>query len=285
VASMAADAAAFGPLVDTTWLAEHLGDPDVAVVDCRYTLTDPRAGERGWLEGHIPGAAFLSVSSDLSGELREGGTDGGRAPLPEAAEFEAVARRAGIGNATKVVAYDEAGEGGATRLWWLLRHFGHDAAAVLDGALGAWKAAGGELRGGAERPAPGDFTASDGRGDTVSLDEVRSGSQRVLDAREPERFRGEREPLDPVAGHIPGALNVPSQELAPAGRFPDADELRDRLGDGGFVASCGSGITATTLLLAAEIAGVEGRLYPGSWSEWSRRGLPVETGDDQEARQ
>jgi thiosulfate/3-mercaptopyruvate sulfurtransferase len=269
----------FGPLVDVDWLKAHLDQPDVTVVDCRYTLTDPQAGERGWRHGHIPGAAFLSVSGDLSGELRDGGSDGGRAPLPAAVDFEASARRAGIGARSKVVAYDETGEGGSSRLWWLLRHFGHDSVAVLDGGLKAWTRAGGELRRGAEQPAPGDFTARERRGDTVSVQDVENGSLRLLDAREPERFRGQKEHMDPVAGHIPRARNVPSPQVAPGGRFLGEDGLRRRLGEEPFVAYCGSGITATTLLLAAEIAGVEGRLYPGSWSEWSRRGLPVETGE------
>jgi thiosulfate/3-mercaptopyruvate sulfurtransferase len=270
----------FGPIVDVEWLEAHLGEPGIVVVDCRYTLTDPQAGERGWLEGHIPGAAFLRVSGDLAGELRDGGKDGGRAPLPAAPDFEASARRAGIGKGSSVVAYDEGGEGGSTRLWWLLRHFGHDSVALLDGGLRAWSEAGGELRSGPEQTAPGDFIAREREGDTVSLDDVEGGSLRLLDAREPERFRGETEAMDPVAGHIPGARNVPSQELAPGGRFPDRDELRARLGEEPFVAYCGSGITATTLLLAAEVAGLEGRLYPGSWSEWSRRELPVATEDD-----
>ena len=270
----------FGPVVDVEWLEAHLGEPGVVVVDCRYTLTDPQAGERGWLEGHIPGAAFLSVSGDLAGERRDGGKDGGRAPLPAAPDFEASARRAGIGKGARVVAYDEAGEGGATRLWWLLRHFGHDSVAVLNGGLRAWTEAGGDLRSGAEQTAAGDFAAREREGDTVGLGHVKEGASRLLDAREPERFRGETEVLDPVAGHIPGARNVPFQELAPDGLFPDRDELRERLGGEPFVAYCGSGITATTLLLAAELAGVEGRLYPGSWSEWSRRELPVATGND-----
>jgi thiosulfate/3-mercaptopyruvate sulfurtransferase len=174
--------------------------------------------------------------------------------------------------------YDEAGEGGSARLWWLLRHFGHDSVAVLDGGLKAWSDAGGELRSGAEQAVPGDFIARERQGDTVGVDDVEKGALRLLDAREPERFRGETEPMDPVAGHIPGARNVPSQDLAPGGRFPEPDELRARLGEQSFVAYCGSGMTASTLLLAAEVAGVEARLYPGSWSEWSRRGLPVETG-------
>jgi thiosulfate/3-mercaptopyruvate sulfurtransferase len=269
----------FGPIVDVEWLKSHLTEPDIAVVDCRYTLTDPPAGERGWLEGHIPGAAFLSVSGDLSGRLREGGREGGRAPIPEARDFEASARRAGIGDRSRVVAYDEGGEGGATRLWWLLRHFGHESVAVLDGGLRAWSEAGGALRSGPEQSAPGDFRANERQGDTVGLGDVEEGSLLLLDARESERFRGEAEALDPAAGHIPGARNVPSQDLAPGGRFADRDELKAGLGEQPFVAYCGSGITATTLLLAAELAGVEARLYPGSWSEWSRRGRAVETGE------
>jgi thiosulfate/3-mercaptopyruvate sulfurtransferase len=264
--------------VDVDWLRSHLGEPGLTVVDCRFALTDPQAGERGWLAGHIPGAAFLDVDRDLSGELRGGGADGGRHPLPAAAAFEAAARRAGIGSHSRVVAYDEAGEGGAARLWWLLRHFGHGRAAVLDGGLRAWRAPAGPLRAGPERPPPGDFVARPRSGDTVGTEEVRAGAGPLLDARAPERFRGESEPMDPVAGHIPGARNVPFAELAPEGRFAPAAELRRQLGAEPFVAYCGSGVTAATLLLAAELAGVEGRLYPGSWSEWSRRGLPAASG-------
>jgi thiosulfate/3-mercaptopyruvate sulfurtransferase len=268
--------ARFGPLVDPDWLLAHLGEPGLVVVDCRFTLTDPAADEPGWLAGHVPGAAFLAVGRDLAGELRDGGAEGGRHPLPDAREFETSARRAGIGAQSRVVAYDERGEGGAARLWWLLRHFGHRRAAVLDGGLTAWRGAGGPLRAGAEQVAPGDFVARARRGDTLAAEQLRG--RRLLDARAAERFRGESEPIDPVAGHIPGAGNVPFTELAPDGRFPPPAELRERLGPAPFVAYCGSGVTACVLLLAADSAGVEARLYPGSWSEWSRRGLPVETG-------
>jgi thiosulfate/3-mercaptopyruvate sulfurtransferase len=188
-----------------------------------------------------------------------------------------------------VVAYDESGEGGAARLWWLLRHFGHDDAAVLDGGLAAWREAGGRLRAGSEQVEPGDFAARPREGDTVSAEEIAEAAEgrraggagagpaagvpfRLLDARAPERFRGEVEPIDPVAGHIPGAANVPFAEIAPRGRFLPEVELRERLGEDPFVAYCGSGVTACTLVLAGELAGVEGRLYPGSWSEWCRRG-------------
>jgi thiosulfate/3-mercaptopyruvate sulfurtransferase len=270
----------FGPLVDPAWLREHLGEEGLVVVDCHFVLGKPGAGEQAWLHAHIPGAVFLDVDRDLAGPLREGGADGGRHPLPDAARFEAAARRAGIGTGSRVVAYDEAGEGGAVRLWWLLRHFGHADVAVLDGGLEAWREAGGPVRGGPEEVAPGDFEANPREGEVVSTEEVASGSLRLLDARAPERFRGEVEPVDPVAGHIPGAVNVPFAEIAPGGRFLEPEALRERLGDEPFVASCGSGVTACTLLLAAELAGVPARLYPGSFSEWSRRGLPVERDAD-----
>jgi thiosulfate/3-mercaptopyruvate sulfurtransferase len=263
-------------LVNPAWLREHLRDPGLVVVDCRYVLGTPGAGEPRWLEGHIPGAAFLDVDRDLAAEPGERG----RHPLPEAQDFQAAARRAGIGRDSRVVAYDEAGEGGAARLWWLLRHFGHDDVAALDGGLAGWRDEGGPLQAGAEETEEGDFVARPREGDTVGADELLSTAPLglLLDARAPERFAGDVEPIDAVAGHIPGAVNLPFAELAPGGRFPPSERLRERLGDGPFVAYCGSGITACTLLLAGEVAGVEGRLYPGSWSEWSRHGLPVETG-------
>ncbi len=263
--------------METAWLRAHQAEPGLVVVDCRYVLGKPGAGEEAYRQGHIPGAAFLDVDHDLAAEPGERG----RHPLPEAADFEAAARSAGIGRTSRVVAYDEAGEGGAARLWWLLRHFSHDEVAVLNGGLAAWREEDGALAAGAEdaplRQAATPFIAHQRDHDTVTADELKAGRARLLDARAPKRFRGEVEPIDAVAGHIPGAVNVPFAELAPGGRFPPSAGLRESLGDLPFVAYCGSGITACTLLLAGELAGVEGRLYPGSWSEWSRRGLPVET--------
>lgn len=259
--------------MEPAWLRAHLNDPGLVIVDCRYVLGQPGAGRPKWLEGHIPGAAFLDVDRDLAGEPGERG----RHPLPEAADFEAVARRAGIGGTSRVVAYDEAGEGGAVRLWWLLRHFGHDEAAVLNGGLAAWREEGGPLEAGEANagprhpPAKHPFTANRREDDTAAAEELSATTARLLDARAPERYRGETEPIDPVAGHIPGAVNVFFGEIAPKGRFLPDTELRERLGDEPFVAYCGSGITACTLVLAGELAGVEGRLYPGSWSEWCRR--------------
>lgn len=271
----------FGPTVDVAWLRGHLGEAGLAVVDCRWRLGEPGAGERAYLDEHVPGAAFLDVDRDLSSPPGAGG----RHPLPEAAAFEAAAGRAGIRRESRVVAYDEAGEGGAVRLWWLLRHFGHHAAAVLDGGLRAWREVGGPVSAEAERIEPGDFEARPRSGDTADADElldlIDDRGMVLLDARAPERFMGVSEPLDPVAGHIPGAVNVPYADLAPGGRFLPAPELRRRLGKASrgrqIVAYCGSGVTSCTLVLAAELAGVgPARLYPGSWSEWSGRGLPAE---------
>jgi len=274
-----------GPLVEASWLLTRLGAPGLVVVDCRFTLSEPGAGERAWREGHIPRAAFLDVDRDLAGEPG----DRGRHPLPEPADFEAAARRAGIDSQSSVVAYDEAGEGGAVRLWWLLRHFGHERVAVLNGGLRAWREAGGPLRAGEEERGAGDFGAHPRENDTVAAEdlltsagETQSRSRILLDARVPERFRGEVEPIDPVAGHIPGATNLPFVEAAPAGRLLPREELRARFESAGaapgqeLVAYCGSGVTACTLVLAAELAGLPTpRLYPGSWSEWVRRGYPA----------
>ncbi len=265
-------------LVDAAWLLEHHRDPDVVVVDCRWKLGEPGAGEELYLAGHIPGASFLDVDRDLAG------TPGarGRHPLPDADEFERAARDAGIRGDAHVVAYDEGVEAGAARLWWLLRHFGQERVSILDGGLAAWREAGGPLEPGRltlGRLTP-DFTARPRTGDTVTADEVRDGGLVLLDARAPARYRGDAEPIDPVAGHIPGAVNVPFASLAPDGRFLDPAELRDRLAAAGVrpgatvAAYCGSGVTATVVVAAAAVAGIDGvRLYPGSWSEWCALGL------------
>jgi thiosulfate/3-mercaptopyruvate sulfurtransferase len=273
----------FGPIVDVAWLRAHLRLPDLRLVDCRWKLGQPGAGRQAYLAGHIPGAAFLDLDTDLSDPPGERG----RHPLPERERFEAAVRAAGISPSTRVVAYDEAGEGAAARLWWLLGHFGHEAVAVLDGGAAAWRTAGGELVPGDERPPPGDFAAAVREGDTANAGEIADGVDLTLiDARAPERYAGRTEPIDPAAGHIPGARNVPFGELAPGGSYLPADQLRERLEQAGataggeFVAYCGSGVSACTLMLAADLAGVRARLYPGSWSEWCARGGPVETGTD-----
>jgi thiosulfate/3-mercaptopyruvate sulfurtransferase len=251
-------------IVGADWLGEHLGD--VTVVDCRWSLLERGAGRRAYEAGHIPGAAHMDVEEDLSSP-----PGAGRHPLPEPDAFARAAARAGIGARTPVVAYAE-GNGGAARLWWLLRHFGHPSPAVLDGGFDAWP---GPLAEGAERPQPPaePFVPRPRDDDIASAEEILAATGLdLVDARAPERFRGEHEPIDPVAGHIPGARNVPFAQPVSA--------IGEQLGgaQGELVAYCGSGVTAATLVLAAEQAGLPARLYPGSWGEWCGRGLPAELG-------
>jgi thiosulfate/3-mercaptopyruvate sulfurtransferase len=236
-------------------------------VDCRWELGKPERGRELYLEGHVPGASFLDVERELSAPPA---TPGGRHPLPAEDDFARAAGAAGIGAGVFVVAYDQDMNGGAARLWWLLRHFGHNEVAVLEGGIGAWL---GPLRPGAEDVEPAEFTPRPRADDTIEADELaaRLGEPglTVVDARLPERYRGEVEPIDPVAGRIPGAVNAPFPEELPPG-LQDAPEL---------VAYCGSGVTAAVVLLRLAQAGREdAKLYPGSWSDWSGRGLPVETG-------
>jgi thiosulfate/3-mercaptopyruvate sulfurtransferase len=246
---------------------------NVRFADCRYDLLDPPSAHERYLEAHIPGAAFVDLDRDLS-DLSIPPEVGGRHPLPKADQFAEAMGRAGIGDNTLVVAYDDVMTGGAARLWWLLRHFGHDWVAVLDGGIHAWL---GPLASGEEKIRRTTFTPRERQGDTADSDELleRLGEPGLvlLDARQPERFRGESAGLDPVAGRIPGALNTPSTtgrlvELPPEALA--ADEV---------VAYCGSGVLACVPLLALHRAGrTDARLYPGSWSEWSRKGLPAEKG-------
>ena len=238
--------------------------------DCRYDLGNPPSARARYLEGHIPGAAFLDLETELS-DLSIPPEAGGRHPLPSAEQFAAVAGRSGIGPGTLVVAYDEGMTGGAARLWWLLRHFGHDSAAVLEGGLGIWL---GPLAQGEEAIEPTVFTPLERSDDLIATDEILDRlddpSLVLLDSRPEDRFRGEALGLDPVAGHIPGAVSVP---LTNGAQIPaevlEADEI---------ACYCGSGVAASATVLALHRAGrTDARLYAGSWSEWSRKGLPAET--------
>jgi len=269
---------AFGPLVSAGWLHDHINDEDVRVVDFRWYL-DGRKGSDAYERGHIPGAVFIELD-DVTGE--EGG---GRHPLPTREKFQAAMRVAGVDTTTKVVAYDDTGGSIAARLWFLLDLFGHEAQAVLDGGLQAW---GEPLETGMSSPAPGDFRASEpDRSRTLDFAAVRDlRGVPVLDARAGERYRGEKEPVDPKAGHIPGAVSAPfSENLGPDGRFKSPAALRARFAglgaENGAVVYCGSGVNATHDLLAMELAGVpNGRLYAGSWSDWSHHDAPVATGKE-----
>jgi thiosulfate/3-mercaptopyruvate sulfurtransferase len=219
-------------------------------VDCRWDITDPEAGRRLYVAGHVPGASFLDVERDLSSAPGARG----RHPLPSTEQFAAAASRAGIGAGVFVVAYGNMG--GAERLWWLLRHFGHDDCAVLD--LEGWR---GPLGSGVEEIEPREFVPHERTGDTIEADELASSLDRhvVVDARVPERWRGEPNPIDRVPGRIHGALNAPWNEPLP------------ELPSGDVVAYCGSGVTACVTLHRLALAGRDGRLYPGSWSEWEQR--------------
>jgi thiosulfate/3-mercaptopyruvate sulfurtransferase len=237
-------------------------------VDCRWELGKPERGHDLYLAGHIPGASFLDVERELSAPPAK---PGGRHPLPAAGEFAQAAGAAGIGPGVFVVAYDQGVTGGAARLWWLLRHFGHEDVAVLDGGIDVWA---GPLRGGEEEIQPAELTPRARTGDTIEAEELegRLGDDRLLllDARAPERYRGEMEPIDPVAGHIPGARNIPfTESTAIPADVLEAEQI---------VVYCGSGVTACVDLLALARAGREdAKLYPGSWSDWCARRLPVET--------
>jgi thiosulfate/3-mercaptopyruvate sulfurtransferase len=246
---------------------------NVRFVDCRYDLAEPRRARELYLEGHIPGAAFLDLDEDLS-DLSIPPEVAGRHPLPSAEQFARSAGRAGIGRDTLVVAYDEGMSGGAARLWWLLRHFGHDRTAVLDGGVRSWL---GPLATGEEQIEPAEFVPEEREDDVATTDELleRLDDPRLVlvDARQAERWRGESAGLDPVAGRIPGALNLPSL----TGRLPELPP--EIAGADEIVAYCGSGVLACVPLLALHRTGRNvARLYPGSWSEWSRKGLPVEKG-------
>lgn len=278
-------------LISAVELAQNLNSPNWIVLDCRHDLTNPNAGREAYAAGHIPGAQFVHLDEDLSdkspgpnGEFR------GRHPLPEREKFVSTLRRLGIDDDTQVIAYD--GQGGmyAARLWWMLRWVGHQAVAVLDGGIASWNAAGQQLSTDSVTKAPGTLNAAASLVATVSaaelLNNVSQATLLVVDARAPDRFRGENETLDPIGGHIPGARNrFFKDNLQADGTFKPVAQLRAEfsavIGSAEkSVMQCGSGVTACHNLLALEIAGMHGAaLYPGSWSEWCADATrPVATG-------
>ena len=259
-------------------LQRQLPAADLVIFDCRHDLMKPDAGSQAYAHGHSPGARFAHTDTDLSGP-KTGRS--GRHPLPDPTVFTSWLGNNGVDAGKQVVAYDHAGGASATRLWWMLRHWlGHDRAAVLDGGWEAWIKAGGPVT--AERPRMAVTTLRvTPRPAWVDVDYVRSHLNdpdvTLLDARAPERYRGETEPIDPVAGHIPGARNrLYKDNLDASGRFKSAAQLRAELSalledkrPDQIVHQCGSGVSACHNILAMEIAGLPGsRLYPGSWSEW-----------------
>jgi thiosulfate/3-mercaptopyruvate sulfurtransferase len=282
----------FTTLIEPAALAVHLEDADWVIVDCRHDLANLDAGRDAYAAGHLPNALFADMEHELSGEKRAAdGAFRGRHPLPEKDAFVELLRSWGVNDGTQVVAYDAHGGMFAARLWWMLRWVGHEAVAVLDGGLPAWQAAGLPVTTGSPAPrARGTIGAREPLVTTVDvntvLHNVEHGGRTVIDARAPDRFRGENETIDPVGGHIPGAKNrFFKDNLQPDGRFKAPKQLKAELGAAvgdpkNAIMQCGSGVTACHNLLALEVAGMPGAsLYPGSWSEWSADAArPVKTG-------
>jgi thiosulfate/3-mercaptopyruvate sulfurtransferase len=268
------------PLISAADLAAHLDDPSWVVVDCRFTLTDPAAGPAAYARSHIPGARYANVDEDLA---RHPAPIEGRHPLPAAEHFGARLGAWGVGNDSTVVAYDEATGALAARLWWLLGWLGHDRRLVLDGGFAAWNAAGLPVETRQRDWRPAKFVpravATDSVVAAADLPALQAAGGLLVDARAAPRYRGEQEPIDPIAGHVPGAVNRPASVNVEAdGRFRAPGALRRELTEllggrpaGELIAMCGSGVAACQLLLALDVAGLgAGKLYAGSWSEWIR---------------
>ncbi|CAJ2376056.1 MAG: putative 3-mercaptopyruvate sulfurtransferase [Arenicellales bacterium IbO2] len=284
----------FTTLISVSALAARMERPHLAVIDCRFSLADKEAGRRDYETAHIPGAHYADLERDLSGAVAGGG--GGRHPLPDAAEFARRLRRWRIAPRSQVAVYDHGDGAIAARLWWMLRAFGHEHVALLDGGYRAWRQAGMEVT--RETPRAGDDAIDDGADSPRVFDaaqildadavaaQLAARKITLVDARAPARFRGEHEPLDARAGHVPGAVNFPyAKNLDARGFFLPSEKLAARfaeLAPQKVVHMCGSGVTACHNILAMEIAGLRGaRLYPGSWSDWSRDpARAIATGND-----
>ncbi|MDQ0633388.1 thiosulfate/3-mercaptopyruvate sulfurtransferase [Arthrobacter pascens] len=276
-----------GPLMDVDSLqARRTVGLRTVLLDVRWVLGDPH-GREHYLEGHLPGAVFVDLATELAAPPVPAR---GRHPLPPASEFQDAARRWGINDGDVVVAYDNSGNMAAARLWWMLRNAGFREVYLLDGGLAAWSAAGLPVEDGPVDVAPGNVSLDDGRMPVIGVDAAAgwAGTGILLDARAPERYRGEFEPVDPRAGHIPGATSAPTSEnLDGTGHFLPAADLRQRFeglgisGDIPVAVYCGSGVTAAHEVAALHIAGFRAALYPGSFSEWSNNpALAVVTGSE-----
>lgn len=244
----------------------------VVIFDCRFNLMNKTLGGEQYREGHIPGAYFLDLEKDLSGEI---GTHGGRHPLPDAEKLSRKLCSAGVNQHSVIVVYDDSRLGYAAHAWWLLRYFGHPQVHILDGGFSAWIAAGGAI----DRREPvekfGNFRASPQKNWIVTRDDILQAGTAftLIDSREAKRYRGEEEPIDPIAGHIPGALNYCWQDATTEQGFIQSDDIQRKRWEDlsqreNLVVYCGSGVTACVNLLSLELSGIKAKLYPGSWSDW-----------------
>ena len=274
------------PLISTSALADRLGQTELVICDVRFSLADHQQGRRDYQRAHIPGAVFVDLHTDLAA-VDEVALVGGRHPLPSPDHFAKVLGRAGISPASEVVVYDDAGGAIAARLWWMLRSIGHGRVALLDGGITAWSAEGRSLDSGVVEPPPARYPTPAGWTGITTAEGVAAAAENgvvsVIDARSAKRFAGEPDQLDARFGHIPGAINLFfGDNLGPDGRFLPSGDLAARYADIGSdaIVYCGSGVTACHNLLAMTMVGLTGaRLYPGSWSEWSRQPeRPVATG-------
>ncbi len=272
------------PLISPEALAARLGEPDLRIADVRWYLGEPDRGRQEYERGHLPGAIFVDLDTDLAAP-----SGPGRHPLPEPAVFADRLGRLGFGSGDFIVAYDDVLGTVAARLWWMLDNLGHERVAVLDGGLRTWQAAGLPVSTDTPAVASGGLRLADRWSNTVDRDGLIARIREVtlIDARAPERYRGEIEPVDPKAGHIPSAVNAPAKiALGPDGRFLPPAELAGRIRsvappDRPVVTSCGSGVTACHTALALRIAGLpDPLLYPGSFSDWSRSDQPVAVGPE-----
>ena len=272
------------PLISPDALAARLGEPDLRIADVRWYLGEPDRGRQEYARGHLPGAVFVDLDADLAAP-----SGAGRHPLPEPSAFADRLGRLGFGSDDFIVAYDNVLGTVAARLWWMLDNLGHERVALLDGGLGAWQAAGLPMSTDVPSVAPAELRLAERWSRVVDRDELigRLDDVTLIDARAPERYRGEVEPIDPKAGHIPSAVNAPAKlALGADGRFLLPAELAERLRsvaspDRPVVTSCGSGVTACHTALALRVAGLpDPLLYPGSFSDWSSSELPVAVGPE-----
>ncbi|MEB3279818.1 MAG: sulfurtransferase [Lyngbya sp.] len=261
-------------VVSVSWLANQLDNPNVVVVDCRFSLADPELGQRQYQDSHIPGAYYLDLNRDLSSPVAK---HGGRHPLPDVTKLAQTFSKIGINFNTFVVAYDDSRFAFAARLWWLLRYMGHEKIALLDGGFSNWKTEGYPVNNSQPEPKLGEFIPKINPELLVDIETVKAQKDRpevaLIDSREPDRYLGKTEPIDPIAGHIPGAVNYPWKEVSDEAGYVKIEEQPQRWTEikdaEEIMVYCGSGVTACVNLWSLEMAGIHrGKLYAGSWSDW-----------------